>query len=227
MFKQGTKAHAIYSIVEAVLLFVVGILALVFRANADAYSVAFTIVGVMVIVVAALGILADVIMTFLVPAVHMAIMSKTGSIITNSLQLAIGIALCLAGSQFADYGASDAIIVFNFAALFIGVALVVAGGLFFIYAAAFLLRAPSALKKQCIFPFVISAVILTIGILDLCLVWNSNHLMELIFVIAGIIMLSLGLAYLAYGVLELLGKIEKDEVVVEAASVEEKPASEE
>ena len=97
MFKQGTRAHAIYSIIEAVLLFVVGILALVFRANVDAYSATFTILGVLIIIAAAFGILMDVILTAIAPNFSLVVMSKTGSIVTNSMELAIGIAFVIAG----------------------------------------------------------------------------------------------------------------------------------
>jgi hypothetical protein len=209
MFKQGTRAHAVYSIIEAVLLFVVGILALVYRANVDAYSATFTVLGVLIIIAAAFGILMDVILTAIAPNFSLVVMSKTGSIVTNSMELAIGIAFVIAGSQFNQYGGAEIVSVFNFGALFVGLAMIVAGGIFLIYSTMFLIRAPKENKKGCIFPFAVAVGLLTFGILDLALVWNADKIMEYVFVIAGILLLAMGVGYLVYGILEFLGKAEK------------------
>nr|MCR5490583.1 hypothetical protein [Bacilli bacterium] len=137
--------------------------------------------------------------------------------------LALGIAFCVAGAQFKDYGGAEILAVFNFIALMIGLILVVAGGIYFIYATTYVVRAPKEAKIGCLVPYIVAAVLIALGVVTLVLIWNSNELMKLIFVIAGIILLVVGALYLISGILELLGKGGKEEVVAEA-TVEETTA---
>ena len=96
MFQKGTKGHAIYTIIEAVLFIVAGILALAFRENTDAYAVAFIIVGVLIILSAAIGIIAHAILAAANPAVHQLFDAKSDSLLTTVFELALGIALLIA-----------------------------------------------------------------------------------------------------------------------------------
>lgn len=206
MFAKGTKAHAIYAIIEALLLLTGGILALVFCNNKDAYAVALTAVGIVVVVSAALNLLFDLIFTVARP-IEAAVMSKQSSITAYSLELALGIALIVGGVTYANSGyGGDILRVFNFAALFIGIALIVLGGSFAIYATAWVIRAPKELKRTSIMPYFLAIITITCGILVLCLVWNAGDdaMMKFLFIFAGIFLLLIGFFGLIGGILELV-----------------------
>ncbi len=210
MFQKGTKGHAIYTIVEAVLLLVLGILAIVFRANSDAYAVVFIVGGVLVTLSAALGLLFHVLFAAKSPADHSFFNSVTGSLIGNSLELALGITLIIAGAQLAGNGGTAAAGLFaalDFISLFGGIVLIVYGSIYAIYATSYIVRASGSAKKAAILPYVIAVLTIVAGILLLTLVWGSSKLLEILFVLVGIVCIALGALLLIVGILELAGKL--------------------
>ncbi|MCR5078342.1 MAG: hypothetical protein K6B65_00225 [Bacilli bacterium] len=209
MFQKGTKGHAIYVMVEAVLLLVLGILAIVFRANYDAYAVVFIIAGVFITLAAALGLTFHVIFAAKSPADHRFFNAVTGSLVSNALELTLGITLIIAGAELTGNGGSASAGIFaalNFAALFGGIVLIVYGAVYAIYATAYIVRAAADAKKAAILPYVIAVLAITAGILLLVLVWNSTSLMEILFVMVGIACIAISALLLVVGILELVGK---------------------
>ena len=208
MNQRGTKGHAIYSLLEGALLLIAGILLLVFCENRDAYSVALTVVGIMILITSSLNLVFDIIVTLHSP-VTSPVSMKRGTLFNFSLELALGIALIIGGNTFREAGnGGDILRVFNFGALFIGLTLNVLGGLALLYSIIWLVRAPKEYKFGAIATFVVAALCVTFGILVLVLIWNSGDdaLMRFIFIFAGIFLIILSLLSLGVGIFELTQK---------------------
>ena len=215
MFKEGTKAHAVFTIIGALLLLVGGILALAFSANKDAYATALIVVGIIVLASGALRLILDIILSIVSP-IDAAVMSKQNNIATYSLQLALGIALIIGGISYRDAGhGGDILRVFNFASLFIGIALIIVGGIFAIYATIWVIRAPKGYKGSSISAYLLAVVTIVSGSLMLALVWNAGDdaMMSFLFTFAGIFLLLLGFFNLIGGIFELVQKKKANDFV--------------
>jgi len=224
MFDKGTRAHGVYTLIESLILFVAGILLLVFRENRDAYSVALIAVGIMVILSSALNLIFDFLMTIQNPVVGAAT-AKRGTLTTFSLELALGIALIIGGVSFNQAGnGGDILRVFNFGALFVGLTLIVLGALFVLYGIIWAVRAPKGTKLSCVGTFILAALIITFGVLVLVFIWNSGDdaLMRFIFIFGGIFLLLLGFFGAATGLIEIIRKpAENDRDVIDNDNTEE------
>ena len=205
---RGTKGHAIYSLLEGLLLLIAGILLLVFCENKDAYSVALIIVGIVILVSSSLNLIFDIIVTLHSP-VTSPVSMKRGTLFTFSLELAFGIALIIGGCTFQSAGnGGDILRVFNFGALFVGLTLNVLGGLALLYSIIWLVRAPKEFKVGAIATFVVAALSITFGILVLVLIWNSGDdaLMKFIFIFSGVFLIILSILSIGLGIFELTHK---------------------
>ena len=214
MFQKGSKAQGVFSLIEGLLLFTAGILALIFCDNRDAYSTALIAVGIVIITFAAINLLSDLIVTLIHP-INAAVMTKQDSIGTYALELALGVALIIGGVTFNNQGyGGDILRVFNFAALFVGLLLIILGGVFAIYATAWVIRAPKNFKSSAIIPYIIAVLTITFGVLTLVLIWNSGDdaIMRFLFIFAGIFLLLIGF-FRAIGGIFLIIRGGKEETV--------------
>ena len=183
--KKGGVLWVVWNYVEAALLLVGGILAIVFSSNTDLQNSILIIVGAFLIFGGALKVL----MNFL-PALTAEDKASLNYnfVIAGSVELALGITLVTVTSAM-----SSAFVMFL--STFIGIILIVAGAAFLIFAIAFIVDKLFGLVMP-ILEMILAAGLIALGVVVLVYMKKEEVFYQVVLIITGIIMALAGLAVL-------------------------------
>ncbi len=185
--KKGSTFWTVWSIIEAILIFVGGILCLIYCDNKDLQRTILFIVGGFVIFDGALRILINFLPVLTI--VEKATMTYD-LVISGSIELAIGITLVC--DVAIDSSAFDVLI--KFISMFIGIALIVFGAIVLLYSIGFLTNKIIKAYFVSIIGFLVATCLIVLGALAIVKLKDPETFSQFALIIAGAVLICTGIA---------------------------------
>ena len=184
-FSKGGVLWVVWNYVEAALMLVAGILAIIFSDNKELQDTILLIVGCFLIVDGFLKVL----MNFL-PILSATDKKKLNYdfVIGGAIELALGVTLVTMPGTAASY-------IVSFLSTFIAIVLIVAGGVFLAYAVAFIIDKLFGLVMP-IIEIILGLGLVALGVVVLVYMNNEEVFFRVVLIITGAIMAIAGLALL-------------------------------
>ena len=218
MLQKGSLANTIFNFVMAALLLTAGILTCAFAGNAQFQSVIIMIVGILVIIEAAFQLLFQVINVFRAGKDTTIVKTNLGAAITGASGLAIGIILVFMAislnPEAEGYNPDYAAVVFQYVGLFAGILLVAVGAVLLIEGTVFMVKKAQSVPAS-IGMLVLSAVLITAGILTIVFLTDRANALLTFFIILGILLILAAVALIVGTILGLVANKKGGEAVIE------------
>ena len=183
--EKGSPFYTGWNIVEAIILVVGGILAMVYSNNTDLQATILYIIGAFLIIDGALRILVN-----FLPV--LTIIEKTkltfDLVIAGSFEVALGITtIC---DLAIEKGTADTII--KFVAMFVGIALLVFGAILIIYSTGLLTNKLIKMTKVAILGYILAACLIALGIVSIIYLKDETNFRQVVLIIAGLVLVLAG-----------------------------------
>ncbi len=219
MLKRGSIGWTIWNSIESLILIAGGILCCIYCANANFQKTALLIVGILIMLDAALRLTLGVIDVIRIGN-HAIVKTDYLQAFTGSLELALGIVLVL---TYAEKTSLE--VVFKFVGLFLGILLITLGTVALIYAIAYIVKKLNTLMNN-IVSVIGGLLVIAVGILAIIYLTRQDTIMTVFLVVLGIMLIASGIGLLALTVAVARGvkkvknfvKEVKSDVAVEAES---------
>ncbi|MCI2111059.1 MAG: hypothetical protein LKK13_01820 [Bacilli bacterium] len=209
---KGGIIWVIWNFVEAALLLVAGILAIVFSNNQSLQNSILIIIGCFLIV----GGFLKVLMNFLpaLTATDKAHLSYD-FVIGGAIELALGVTLVALPSASIN-------VIVQFLSTFIGIILIVAGAAFMVFAIAFFIDKLFGIAMP-IIEIVLSLALIALGVVVLVYMNDEDVFYRVVLIIVGVVMALAGLAVAIQTVRAMIASNKKKKAAKTAAAGEKAP----
>lgn len=184
--EKGSPFYTGWNIVEAIILVVGGILAMVYSNNTELQATILYIIGAFLIFDGALRILVN-----FLPI--LTIIEKTkltfDLVIAGSFEVALGITtIC---DLAIEKGTADTII--KFVAMFVGIALLVFGAILIIYSTGLLTNKLIKMTKVAILGYIAAALLIALGVVSIIYLKDEKNFRQVVLIIAGLVLVLAGI----------------------------------
>lgn len=203
--RKGSIFWTVWNIIEALLIFTGGILCLVYCDNKDLQQTILFIVGGFVIFDGVLRIIINFLPVLTL--VEKAAMTYD-LVISGSVELAIGITLVC--DVAIESSAFDVLI--KFISMFIGIALIVFGAVILFYSIALLTNRVIKMKTVSIIGLLVSALLITLGILTIVKLNDADKFAMFALIIAGIVLIVTGISQVVTAIFQRKKYLLKKEI---------------
>ena len=191
MLKRGGIGWVIWNCTESIILAAGGILCCVFCANGDFQKTALLIVGILIMLDAALRLTLGVIDVIKIGNRSIV---KTDYIeaLTGSFELALGIILVLTYVEAASIE-----VVFKFVGLFLGILLITLGSVTLIYAIAYIVKKHNTLITN-ILTIIGACLVIALGVVAIIYLTKQSTVMTVFLIVLGIVLIAAGIGLLVF-----------------------------
>ena len=193
---RGSTFYMIWNIVEALILLAGGILCIVFSDNKDLQKTFLTIISIFLIVDGGLRILVN-----FLPIITLVNKKKitSGLVVTGAVELAIGITILC---DIMSNGEEVINTILKFLSLFVGIVLLVLGAISLIYSIGFASNKFLNLRKFSICGLIVAAGLITLGVVCIIYLKDSEVTNKIALIIAGIFLAFTGVVQFLTAILE-------------------------